>query len=363
MRLKVVLAILAWNVGLMQAQDKVMMLVGTFTDGNSKGIYSYRFNQQTGAYEVLDSLEMAHPSFLAFSPDRKLVYTATHEEKASLNSIRVNHRNGALRLLSSAPVLGADPCYVATNGSIVVTANYSGGSVSVFKLSQQGVKADLDVRFIGATGGPDVTRQDSPHMHCACFTPDGKYVLATDFSADRIVSFRVKGQKVIANGVAAKVSADSGPRHIVFSRDGRFAYVMSELSGKVTVFRYDDGRLETLQEIVSDSVGARGGADIHISPDGKFLYSSNRLKADGIAIFSVDGQTGLLTRIGYQPTGAHPRQFNITPNGKYLLCCCRDSNKIQVFRRDKQTGMLTDTHQDIPVSMAVCVQFLTGKGN
>ena len=138
---------------------------------------------------------------------------------------------------------------------------------------------------------------------------------------------------------------------------------MSELSGKVTVFRYDDGRLETLQEIVSDSVGARGGADIHISPDGKFLYSSNRLKADGIAIFSVDGQTGLLTRIGYQPTGAHPRQFNITPNGKYLLCCCRDSNKIQVFRRDKQTGMLTDTHQDIPVSMAVCVQFLTGKGN
>jgi 6-phosphogluconolactonase (cycloisomerase 2 family) len=348
---------------MMQAQDKLMMLVGTFTDGNSKGIYSYRFNQQTGESEILDSLAMAHPSFLTFSPDKKLVYTATHEEKALLHTVRLNHRNGGLQLLSSTPVLGSDPCYVATNGNIVLTANYSGGSMSVFKLSRQGVQADLDVRFIGTTGGPDLTRQDAPHVHCACFTPDGKYALATDFSADRIVSFRVKGQEVTANGVAANVSADSGPRHIVFSPNGRFAYVMSELSGKVTVFRYHDGRLETLQEIVSDSVGARGGADIHLSPDGRFLYSSNRLKAEGIAIFSVDGQTGLLTRIGYQPTGAHPRHFNITPNGKFLLCCCRDSNKIQVFRRDKQTGMLTDIHQDIPISMAVCVQFLTGKNN
>ena len=198
-------------------------------------------------------------------------------------------------------------------------------------------------------------------MHCACFTPDGKYALATDFSADRILSYRLNGQQVIANGVAADVSADSGPRHIVFSNDGRFAYLMSELSGKVTVFSYSQGRLKKLQEIVSDSVGARGGADIHLSPDGRFLYSSNRLRAEGIAIFSVNIKTGLLTRIGYQPTAAHPRQFNITPNGRYLLCCCRDSNKIQVFRRDMKTGMLTDTHQDIHVSKAVCAQFVVSK--
>jgi len=359
MRIKTILTLLACHVCLIQAQEKVMMLVGTYTDGSSKGIYSYRFNQQTGECEILDSLSLKHPSFLTFSPDKRLIYTATHVDQATLNIIRLNQRNGGLQLLNSSPVLGADPCYVATNGKVVLTANYTGGSMSVFKLNQQGEKADLDVRFLGATGGPDMTRQDVPHVHCACFTPDGKYALATDFSADRILSYLVKGQEVIANGVAAKVSADSGPRHITFSPNGRFAYVMSELSGKVTAFRYHEGRLETLQEIVSDSVGARGGADIHLSPDGKFLYSSNRLKAEGIAIFSVDKQTGMLTRIGYQPTGAHPRQFNITPNGKYLLCCCRDSNKIQVFRRNQQTGMLTDTHQDIPVSMAVCVQFLT----
>ena len=229
--------------------------------------------------------------------------------------------------------------------------------MSVFQLKQCGTLAELAMKCPGATGGPDPARQQAPHVHCACFTPDGKYVLATDFSADRILSFRIEEQDVIANGVAAYVSADSGPRHLTFSNDGRFAYLMSELSGKVTAFAYHEGRLETLQEIVSDSVGARGGANIHLSPDGRFLYSSNRLKAEGIAIFSIDGKTGMLTPVGYQPTGAHPRQFNITPNGRYLLCCCRDSNKIQVFQRDSQTGLLTDTHQDIPLSKPVCVQF------
>ena len=358
MKLRCVLIMLLSCIGMMQAQEMKMMFVGTYTDGDSHGVYSYRFNQETGAAEVLDSLEMRNPSYLTLSRDAGLLYivSETHDDKASINVVKID-QNGGLRHLDTAPTGGADPCYVATNGEIALTANYSGGTMSVFGLSQGGTSVELAEKFPGATGGPDLTRQNAAHVHCACFTPDGKYVLATDFSADRILSFRVKGQKVTSNGVAAVVSADSGPRHLTFSKDGRFAYLMSELSGKVTVFRYKDGRLERLQEIVSDSVGARGGADIHLSPDGKFLYSSNRLRDEGIAIFAVDSRTGLLTRVGYQPTAAHPRQFNITPNGRYLLCCCRDSNKIQVFSRDKTTGLLTDTHQDIPLSHPVCVQF------
>lgn len=359
MRLKVTLVLL-WCVCCMQAQEKVMMLVGTYTGGGSKGIYSFRFNQESGEAEALNSLALKNPSYLTVSRDGRLVYAVseTNDDKASLNTIRLNPKTGDMQLLMSADVMGGDPCYVATNGKTVLTANYSGGSMSVFSLNQQGTKPELFTRYLGTTGGPDLTRQNMPHVHCACFTPDGKYALATDFSADRILSYRLIGRKVVANGVAASVSADSGPRHLVFSKNDRYAYLMSELSGKVTVFRYTEGRLERLQEIVSDSVGARGGADIHLSPDGQFLYSSNRLKVEGIAIFAVDTQTGLLTRIGYQPTAVHPRQFNITPNGQYLLCCCRDSNKIQVFRRDMQTGLLTDTHNDIPVSKAVCVQFI-----
>ncbi len=340
------------------AQESVTMLVGSYTYGGSRGIYSYRFNQVTGEAEALDSLAMTNPSYLTIAADGRLVYAVseTNDASASLNVIRLN-KDGGMQLLDTKPTEGGAPCYVATRGQTALTANYSGGSMSVFSLSQNGTKAELTTRFLGAIGGPDLTRQQVPHVHCACFAPDGQYALATDFSADRILSYRLTAQGVIANGVAADVSSDSGPRHLVFSNDGHFAYLMSELSGKVTVFRYKEGRLQRLQEIVSDSVGARGGADVHLSPDGKFLYSSNRLQAEGIAIFSVDRQTGLLTRIGYQSTGAHPRQFNITPNGRFLLCCCRDSDRIQVFRRDLQTGWRTDTHRDIPVGKAVCVQF------
>lgn len=349
-----------------RAQEKVMMVVGTYTyGGDSKGVYSYSFNQETGDAEILNSLALTNPSYLTISHDGRLVYAVseTNDDKASLNTIRLNPQSGDMQLLNSAVVMGGDPCYVATNGKSVVTANYSGGSMSVFSLNQQGTKPELATRFLGAIGGPDMTRQDMPHVHCACFTPDGRYALATDFSADRILAYRLTGEKIIANGIAANVSTDSGPRHLVFSKNGRYAYLMSELSGKVTVFNYKEGRLNKLQEIVSDSVGARGGADIHLSPDGRFLYSSNRLKAEGIAIFAVDTQTGLLTRIGYQPTAAHPRQFNITPNGKYLLCCCRDSDKIQVFQRDIKTGLLTDIHKDINVSKAVCVQLVAPTPN
>lgn len=337
-----------------QVKERISMAVGTYTDGDSKGIYTYSFDQETGKAEVLDSLAMKNPSYLTVSNDKRYIYAVseTDASQASLNIISLN-RNGSMRLQKTILTEGADPCYVAQNGNIAFTANYSGGSMSVFNLD----KGELSTLFLGTTGGPDHSRQDDAHVHCACFTPDGKYVLATDFSADRILSYRIQRQRVIANGVAAHITADSGPRHLTFSNNGRFAYLMSELSGRVTVFSYKQGHLETLQEITSDSVGARGGADIHLSPDGKFLYSSNRLKAEGIAIFSVDSNTGKLTRIGYQPTGVHPRQFNITPNGRFLLCCCRDSNKIQVFRRDSQTGLLTDTHQDIPLSHPVCVQF------
>jgi len=340
-------------------QEHITMLVGTYTYDGSHGIYSYRFNQETGQAEILDSLAMPNPSYLTIMEDGQTVYAVneTNDARAALAIIRLQEK-GAMELLQTVPTDGGDPCYVASNGQIALTANYSGGSMSVFALSNNGTQAAHPVLFDGAIGGPDLSRQETPHVHCACFAPDGKYVLATDFSADRILSFRVAGETIETNGVASEVSADSGPRHLVFSRDGRFAYLMSELSGNVTVFRYADGRLESLQEIVSDTVGARGGADIHLSPDGRFLYSSNRLQAEGLAIFLVDANTGLLTRIGYQPTGAHPRQFQITPNGQFLLCCCRDSNKIQVFRRDLQTGLLTDTHQDILLRRPVCAQFV-----
>ena len=154
-----------------------------------------------------------------------------------------------------------------------------------------------------------------------------------------------------------KVESGSGPRHICFHPNQKFAYLINEISGKVIAFSYDKGKLNTIQYIEADTVGAKGSGDIHISPDGKFLYASNRLKADGIAIFSINQEEGTLTKTGYQLTGIHPRNFIISRNGRYLLVACRDSNSIQVFERDSQTGLLKDTGKTIKTNKPVCLKF------
>ncbi len=340
----------------MTTREWIDLLVGTYTDQGSRGIYALRFNQETGEALAWDSLAVLHPSFLTISPGGRHLYVISEVsgKEAPIHVIDISGQ--AMRLVQSVPTEAGDPCYIATDGRWLVTGNYS-GSMSVYALSGGGACARLVSVFAGTVGGSDARRQSSPHVHCAVFAPDGRFILATDFSADRILAYRIHDSKVVEDGVAAVVAPGSGPRHLTFSSDGQRAYLMNELSGMVTVFAYHDGRLEQLQAIESDHAKARGGADIHLSPDGRFLYSSNRLQDDGIAIFAVDASTGLLTDAGYQPTGLHPRHFNITPNGKFLLCACRDENKIQVFARHEDDGSLTDTHRDITISRPVCVQF------
>nr|WP_285947992.1 lactonase family protein [Bacteroides intestinalis] len=339
--------------------DELAMLVGTYTDGNSKGIYTFRFNQETGVATSLSSIEVLNPSYLIPSEDGKFVYAVSemNDTTAALNAFSFDKETGKLSLLNRQPTMGADPCYVATNGKEVLTANYSGGSMSIFPLKKNGSLEPVDTLFEGSTGGPDAERQATPHVHCTVFSPDGKYIFATDFSADRILRFVMHPDDPITHASleAVDIEADSGPRHLTFSPNGKFAYLITELSGKVIAFSYDDGCLEQIQTITADTVAARGSADIHLSPDGKYLYASNRLKEDGIAIFAVNPENGTLAKVGYQPTGIHPRNFNITPNGKYLLAACRDSNVIQVYKRNEVTGLLEDTHQDIVVDMPVCV--------
>lgn len=357
------------------AQDNnLIMYIGTYTEkSNSNGIYTYHFNQENGTFELLSSATAANPSFVTLSPDGKHLYAVSEYNDGRQGAYSFDVSEDKVQLsnpvfLPTAPkkVLpraGADPCHIVADSKYVITANYTGGDISVFSLDAEG-KLQKEAQHIAFVGK---TPERVAHIHCIIPTPDKKYILATDLGNDRVYRFHYnnkthKNSEVLtAQRVAYEVSDGQGPRHLTFSKDGRFAYLINELGGECVVLSYCKGKLKEVQRIMADEGGGRGSADIHISPDGRFLYTSHRLKKDGIAIFAIDPEKGTLTKIGYQLTGIHPRNFAITPNGKYLLVACRDDNKIQVFERNEATGELTETAQAIEVDRPTCIVF--GKSN
>ena len=342
------------------AQSAIRMVVGTYTDGTSRGIYSFVFDQVKGIAHALDTLNISNPSFLTISQNGSRIYAVSEnsDSTAAVNAIRFDSRSGKMQLINSQSTKGADPCYVSTNGRILLTANYSGGSLSIFPLAKDGSVLPMSQQIKGTTTSSDMPQQSTAHIHCAQFSPSGQEVLATDFSANRLIRMTLhQGTALSSPTTAALMPKNSGCRHFVWSNDNKYCYVISELSGAVTVLRNTPGLMPVVQQIQSDSVGGHGSADIHLSHDGRFLYTTNRLVDDGISIFAVDKESGRLNKIGYQPTGIHPRNFNITPNGRFLLCACRDSGVIQVFLIDSASGLLHDIHQDIKIDKPVCIQF------
>lgn len=349
----------------------IYMLVGSYATPEEEGIKVYRFDEATGNAKYISGLKgISNPSYLVPSVDGERIYAVGEDEgkTSTANAIRFDKEQETLTLLNSQPTDGAAPCYIqlSPSGKFVITANYFGGSITVFPLDKEG-RLKPDTRLISFIGnGPDKERQNQPHLHCVEFTPDHKYLLANDLGTDQIHIFPLS--KEVTDGVShslldeskeynVKVEPGSGPRHICFHPNQKYAYLINEISGKVITFSYEKGKLNALQYIEADTIGAKGSGDIHISPDGKFVYASNRLQADGIAIFAVDQEKGTLTKAGYQLTDIHPRNFIITPNGRYLLVACRDSNTIQIFNRDKVTGLLSDTGKTIKTSKPVCLKF------
>lgn len=342
------------------AQKNIHLLVGTYCNTPGKGISLYQFNQETGEAKLQQEMEALNPSFLTIDTSNNMMYAVSEVDnsKAAVYTVKLDPTSGQMKMKNKQLTKSFGPCHVVTNGKLLLTSNYTGGTLSVFHIGKKGKLNPLSQLFRGTTAPSDLPNQSQPHIHCTQFSPDGKYILASNFSANQLLRYNIGSNGTLhPAGVAARMLRNSGPRHFLFHNNK--VYVINELSGTVCVFQESEGEMPLLQEIASDSVGGKGSADIHISPDGRFLYTSNRLKADGISIFSVHHQTGLLTKVGYQLTGIHPRNFNITPNGKFMLVACRDSHKIQVYRINTQTGLLTDTHQDIPLENPVCVQFYT----
>lgn len=348
---------------------QMYMLAGTYTSNEgSRGIYVYKFDTNTGASDSVSMVEVTNPSYLDISKDERFVYAVGQngEEDSYAHVFSFDKERGQLKLIDSQLTYGSSPAYITldTEGNNLITANYAGGSMSQFNVKSDGTLSPLSNLYEFEGSGPDSTRQQQSHLHSVRYSPDGMYLFAADLGTDKI--YRYKSISSVFEGQPALLKNDSavfntppgtGPRHFDFHPNGLYFYLLGELSGEVIVYDYNGGDLKQKQTILADTVGARGSADIHVSPNGKFLYASCRLQEDGIAIFSINPQDGTLTRVGYQLTAKHPRNFAITPNGKFLLVAGRDDNVIEVYGIDEKTGLLTNTNQNIAIDMPVCIKF------
>jgi 6-phosphogluconolactonase len=340
------------------------LLVGTYTGPNSEGLYVYRFDTKTGAATRIGSARTVNPSYLVASRDGRYVYAVEElpgdngpaSQRGGVSAFSFDAKSGQLAFLNKVSSQGNDPCYlsISPDGRYLTTANYSvaadpGGSFAVFPLQADGHvgAAVLSVHHDGS--GPVKGRQDNAHVHSTVFSPDGRYLFAQDLGADKLYSYRYTpdGSRGLIGPTERRyvdVKAGSGPRHLVFGADGKYAYLTSELAATVTVFRYDDGTLHQLQVVSMTKPGFKGevgAAAIHVSPDGRFVYASNRGDANEIVIYAVDAANGHLHEVGRQSSlGKAPREFSIDPTGQWLIVGNQNSDTAYVFRRDVQTGLL-----------------------
>ncbi len=335
------------------AGNLLELYVGTYTAEDSRGIYRLMFDSTDGTFSAPELVgEIDNPSYIAFDPSANLLYAVSEgetEPTSALNAFVVGE-DGRLSLLSRHATNGAAPCYVKVAGDYVLTANYLGGSITIFPIAEDGSTGEAIIE-------KEFDREEKmPHLHGVFDAPNGE-LYATDLGSDQLYRFVVEesdGELRYQQTADHHFEKGFGPRHLAVSESGAHIYVLGELSGEVAVLQDKGVEFDCVQTIPSDSVGGGGCADIHLSPDGRFLYASNRLKEDGISTFSV-AENGLLSKIDYTHTGIHPRNFTITPDGRWLLCANRDSDNIQIFERDLQTGLLTNTGREVRLSMPVCL--------
>lgn len=357
---------------------EMLVYIGTYTSGKSrgKGIYVYKFNTENGAlspYKIVANV--VDPSFLAIDKNRKYLYavneTVEYEGKKSgaVSAFAIDRKNGDLRFLNKQPSLGGAPCHitVSDNGKFVLVANYLGGNVSVFPIENGGnLGAPIGLQQHRGSG-VNRQRQESAHAHSIILDNNNRFAFASDLGIDKIMiySFDDGDGKLEPNAAQAfyQTKAGAGPRHFKFHPDGKFAFVVNELDATVTSLEYDDKRgtlkeIQTVSTLPADFSGASSCADVHVSPDGKFLYGSNR-GHDSIAAYKIDEKTGRLEFIEHTPTqGRTPRNFAIDPAGKFLLAANQNSDSIVTFRIDEETGKLQPTGNKAIVPSPVCLKLI-----
>jgi 6-phosphogluconolactonase len=361
------------------ATGDVLVYFGTYTSGKytSKGVYVSRLNTTTGTLTAPQlAAETSSPSFLAVHPTGNFLYSVnevnTFDGKTSgaVSAFAVDRATGLLKALNQQPSVGAGPAHLIVDkeGRNVLVANYGGGSVAVLPIEKNG-KLKSPTAFVQHTGSSvNPQRQKEPHAHSINVDPTNRFAFVADLGLDKILIYKFdpgKGLLTLNDPPSASVKPGSGPRHLAIQPNGRFAFVINEMSCTITAFSLDGAKGE-LREVHSVSTLPPGqavppgtsGAEVQVHPSGKFLYASNR-GHDTIAVFGIDQYSGRLTYIQNVPTqGNTPRGFGIDPDGGYLLVGNQNSGSVVVFRIDAQSGKLTPTGSKIEISAPVSVKFV-----
>jgi 6-phosphogluconolactonase len=362
----------------------LLALVGTYTQKTeSKGIYAFSYDSETGKLTPKGvAAQTQDPSFVVIPPSGKYAYVVNEAGKQStVSAFALDRQTGKLRLLNELPALGEDPCYLALDrtAQFVLIANYSSGSVAVFPILADGKLGEHTALFEDhGTPGPNQERQEGAHAHWIELSTDNRFAYVADLGLDRVAVYRFDAGKGTLNGEAGPSSRTSrgsgdpneafsltlspgtGPRHVAFSRDGKFIYVLGELLSTVTVFAnqgHETNPIQTVSTLPPGFAGRNDAAEIAVHPNGKWLYTSNRGN-DTIAVFDVAPGKGTLRLVEDVPTGGkEPRHFVIDPAGKFLLAENQNSDTIVTFRIDPTSGKLTPTGEVAHVPSPVCLAF------
>ncbi|MBL9219008.1 MAG: lactonase family protein [Opitutaceae bacterium] len=353
-----------------------LMFIGTYTKEGSQGIYAVRLDPATGALGT-PALAAAtpNPTFLAWHPSQPVLYALGEgpgpdgKISGGAAAFAYDAATGKLSPLNSRGAGGGNTTHLAADasGRMLVTVSYGGGQVVSYPLAADG-RIGERASFIVHQGdlGPNRARQDKPHPHSVTISPDNRFAFVADLGLDRVLAYQLDpAAGTLAPHAAGTIATPpgSGPRHTKFSRDGKFFYILNEIDGSISACSYDasGGTAKPVQHISTLPAGFKvtdpdRAAEIRVHPNGKFVYASNR-GHESIAVFAVQAD-GLLQLVELTPCGGkHPRNFNLTPDGRWLVCANMNSDNLVSFQVDPATGRLTATGSTVTVPQAVCVLF------
>ena len=352
---------------------KELFYIGTFSESGSQGIYVYSYDRRNKRYDLRQTIiSKESPSFITVSPNGRFLFSANRgshdgkDEWGSVTSFAIDQLTGKLSIIQDQFSFGNSPCHISVHpsGKYIFLSHYISGNFVVLPVDDEGKLGNPTTNIKLEGKGTIMPRQEKPHTHSAVPSTDGKYIYVSDLGLDKILIYKFdenSGKATPAQQPYIRTIPGAGPRHFTLNPKGDIAFSAEEISSSICSYEVDKqtGGLRLIQRLPAlppAFFGDNSSADIHTSPDGKYVYISNR-GYNGLGMYKVSSK-GKMKNIGFMPTiGRKPRNFLPDPKGEFMLVGNRDSNEINIFIMEKD-GTLTDTSGYLPVPSPVCIKYL-----